>query len=392
MTGLWFLLLACSGGEPNIDTAGLEPVGLRFDEVDIDARYSAATDLVFLPDGTALLATKSGEVGHLRLTEDGFEEILTFTLPQVYDDRDCGLISLTPGPDWQRTGYVFAGLCTSETASGVFRFELGDDADATAASLTEVLVLDEPEASNPWHNVGALTFDADGYLWAPFGDKTVRSNGQNRDTALGSIVRIRPTETGYDTHPDAPIADTPEIWATGVRSPWRAALDASGNYWFGDVGAADFEEINVVTEGGQNFAWSRHEGLCDESCEPYTDPVAVWGHEGIDDYQLQDPDVVPTAGRASYVGLAYSAANDQYEGWLTDTVVFGDFCQGFVRGLRVTPDGSVTDDVALGHLDNPVGWAEASDGTVYVTTFGACESSDGGRMRTRIHRVGLRYQ
>ena len=111
-----------------------------------------------------------------------------------------------------------------------------------------------------------------------------------------------------------------------------------------------------------------------------------------DRYSLDDPDVIPTPARVASVGVAYDSTNDQYEGLLDDTLLFNDFCQGFVRGMTVAADASTSDDRHLGHLDNAVGWAQGADGFVYATTFGACESADSSRGQARLFRARLRYE
>lgn len=387
---IWLLLMACNGGID--DTEGLSPVGLRFEEINIQGSLGSATDMVMLDNNELFIASKTGEVGHFRMEDDRVEELGSFTIPGVLDELDCGLISLAVAPDFAQSGHLYAGLCTSMTESGVTRVTVSDDYDAIAETNEPLFFVNEPEATNPWHNIGALNFDDEGYLWLPFGDKTVRANGQRLSNPLGSIVRIRPTESGYETHPDAPNAEVPEVWATGVRSPWRATFDAYGNYWFGDVGAADFEEINVVTAPGDNFGWATHEGPCTTGCDRFIDPVTHWTHDGVDQYSLDDPEVVPTPARVASVGVVYDNSNDQYQGLLDNTLLFNDFCQGFVRGMTVGSDATASDDRHLGHLDNAVGWDQASDGFVYATTFGACESSDGGRGQARLYRARLRYE
>ncbi|MFT6145963.1 MAG: glucose/arabinose dehydrogenase [Myxococcota bacterium] len=389
---IWLFLMACSGSGGQDDTEGLAPVGLRFEELAVQGNLDSATDMVMLGNDELFIASKSGEVGHYQITDDRVEELGRFTIPGVLDDLDCGLISLAIAPDFADSGQLYAGLCTSMTESGVVRVTVTSDYNAIASTSEPVYFLNEPEAANPWHNIGTLNFDDEGYLWLPFGDKTVRANGQLLSNALGSIVRIRPTESGYETHPDAPDPDLPEVWATGVRSPWRATFDANGNYWFGDVGAADFEEINVVTQAGDNFGWATHEGPCTTECDRFIDPVTQWTHDGVDQYSLDDPDVIPTPARVASVGVAYDNTDDRYEGLLDDTLLFNDFCQGFVRGMTVADDGSTSDDRHLGHLDNAVGWAQADDGFIYATTFGACESADGGRGQARLYRARLRFE
>ena len=165
------------------------------------------------------------------------------------------------------------------------------------------------------------------------------------------------------------------MYAYGLRSPWKGLRDAAGRYWVGDVGANTIEEIDLITGVGQNFGWSHAEGSCAVDCDTLRDPLLQWPHAGVTNYAAEDPDVVPTNARVAYVALEIEAsAPDPYGGALDGHVLFGDYCQGWVRGASVATDGTVATDVALGHLAVPSAWMRGTDGYVYAATFGSCET------------------
>src|SRR5690606_5471629 len=98
---------------------------------------------------------------------------------------------------------------------------------------------------------------------------------------LGSLVRVVPSEGGGFTVPgDNPFAGeagkSGAVWAYGLRSPWRATLDARGRYWIGDVGEATHEEVTLVRGPGENLGWPSIEGPCGDDCGDTTPPLVSW--------------------------------------------------------------------------------------------------------------------
>jgi glucose/arabinose dehydrogenase len=374
-------------GDPTDDSTG-DPVDrvLRLDFVPIatDEPLVRATDLRFLPGTSELLVlSKDGDVGHYVLGEDGAQMLGRFVVPNVHTPSDCGLISVAIDPDFEDNRLFYVGVCLSREDSAIYRLELVDDYEAVVDTRAEIMILGHPDASQPWHNIGAMGFDPQGNLWALFGDKTVPQTAQNLRDNLGALVRIVPDRSpggsGYAPAQDNPYYGDPErswdIWAVGLRSPWRGVLDSKGRYWIGDVGSKQFEEINLVTEAGQNFGWPFHEGLCtDDDCSAWVDPVAVWPH-APHAYIEDDPDASAATSRVAWVGIAYEdRGNDPYHGLLDDKVLFGDSCIGYVRALEADDDGNIISDEHVGHLVSPTGWDQGPDGHVYVVTYGGCGS------------------
>jgi glucose/arabinose dehydrogenase len=185
----------------------------------------------------------------------------------------------------------------------------------------------------PNHNGGGLAFGPDGYLYLGLGDGGSAGdplgNGQSLNTFLGKILRLD-VDNGepYAIPADNPFAGSgeayPEIWAYGLRNPWRFSFDrATGDLFIGDVGQDQWEEINFVpagAAGGLNFGWNIREGL-----HPYkgdapanaqlTDPVAEYSHNlGCS-----------VTGGVVYRGQALPEFSGIY--------LFGDFCTGTIWGL-----------------------------------------------------------
>jgi hypothetical protein len=396
-------LFACS----DAPLAPIEPdLGLAF--VPVDTRTSDSdgqtiahmelTGLAFLPDQQGLIAwEKNGRIVHYqRDSDDVLTRLGEFHIRDVEQESDCGLISVVLDPQWQENHYLYAGHCVSRYYSEVTRYRFDPehgDYEAVEDTAQRVIDFGDSRANRAWHNVGALGFfdDAEHSMWILTGDKRRDVNAQDHSQNLGGILRIIPSrgqEGGYEPHPDNPfggagsaseLQSSPDLYAWGLRSPWRGALDARGRIWIGDVGE-DTEEINLALGPGQNFGWSDSDGPCEaDDCEGLTDPVVSWGRSSDHRYVHEDGAARASSGRVAWVGAPYRAhPNDPYRGILDDAVLFSDMCIGFVRALSVDESGEVVRDEQLGHLVGLSGAAQADDGQIYVTSYGDCTSDTFG--------------
>ena len=182
-----------------------------------------------------------------------------------------GLLGLAFDPDYQDNGHFYVYYsATNPRRSVVSRFSLDQGNPGIAAPQSEVIIM---EIGQPFgnHNAGQLAFGPDGYLYIGLGDGgggDPQSNGQNIGTLLGSILRIDvdglSADGEYKIPGDNPFVDTAgaraEIWAYGLRNPWRFSFDKdTGLLWAGDVGRSMWEEIDIITKGA-NYGWNIMEG------------------------------------------------------------------------------------------------------------------------------------
>ena len=189
--------------------------------------------------------------------------------PQVKEGREEGLLGLSFDPHYQenRRFYVYYSA-PGPRRSVISRFVTRQDDPNRADPASEKVLL---EVLQPFsnHNGGMLAFGPDGYLYVGLGDGgsggDPRGNGQNRETLLGALLRIDVSgDAGYAIPLDNPFVEQtrtqPEIWAYGLRNPWRFSFDRlSEALWLADVGQDAWEEINIITRGG-NYGWNRVEG------------------------------------------------------------------------------------------------------------------------------------
>lgn len=372
---------AGADGGPSTDPASLR---VEFEELSLDGEPSFITDFAFYPgsDSDFLTLDKAGKLSRYRLGEQSAELLSTAQVASVYDRLDCGAIALAFEPDLAEGSYVYVGSCVSQTHSEIVRLDLDADLNVVEGSDVSVLRVGSASATRPWHNVGSIGFEPGGVMWALFGEKMQGKPAQDPTSPLGKLVRIVPSREpglgGSEPASDNPLLDDadadPNVYALGLRSPFRGARDSRGFYWIGDVGSDFFEEVNVVRGPLDNLGWPDQEGPCSE-CGETSAPTFYWQHKGTPDYVADDPEVETTVARVAIAGPEVVAHEpDRYGGRLAGSVLFGDYCAGFLRQGRVDEDGVPTLDAPLGHLNNAAAFRQHSDGFVYALTFGRCQT------------------
>ena len=349
-------------------------------DVSLDFELTNATDISFLPGSDdALIAQKNGQVVWVTLKDAStWQRKTTFTIPDVFFELDCGLISVRPDPGFLNNSMVYAAKCDSVTQSGVYRFTL-KSIDEPVADLVEIIVANEPAATKPWHNVGTISFDSDGNLITAFGDKTIAAHGQDPTNIFGSLIRITPsrsaTQGGYTIPAGNAGLATPEIFAYGLRSPWKSYAYPGDFFVVGDVGAATTEEVNITNAAGTNFGWATHEGPCGARCGDTTGPIAAYGREFDDPYLSDDPDLDPASLHAIWVAPPYDNIDGPYDAFFQNKIIFGDYCAGFARTLTLDADGTVLEDRHLMHAPFATAWGVSPAGHIYFASFGTCDAT-----------------
>jgi glucose/arabinose dehydrogenase len=317
-----------------------------------------ATPDFLLGDGAGhlVIVEQSGAVWRLQGGEKESTPLLDVRDKIAYGGEQ-GLLGFAFAPDYAASGTFYASYTDKAGDSVVERYHGG--------ATDVVLKVDQPFAN---HNGGNIVFGPDGMLWLGLGDGgsggDPQGNGQNPDTLLGSMLRLDVSlPTSYRSPPDNAFPSgggRPEIWAKGLRNPWRFSFDRStGDLWIGDVGQSAWEEIDHVPaplHAGLNFGWNVMEGSHPYAANaapfsPTTAPVAEYGHaEGCS-----------VTGGYVYRGAAVPS--------LVGTYVFGDYCSGIVWGL--TPSGGGWNLTRL--LDTELSissFGEDDAGEIYVVDHG----------------------
>jgi len=248
--------------------------------------------------------------------------------------NEQGLLGLAMHPRFKENGELFVSYTLKENNHSIvsrFRVSKTDPNKADPASEEILLDVDQPYQN---HNGGSIEFGPDGYLYIGFGDGGLRNDplaaGQNRGQLLGSILRIdvnsKTNGLNYGIPADNPyvkVADArPEIFAHGLRNPWRIAFDSkTGRLWCGDVGQELYEEVNVITKGG-NYGWSNREGFHPfgnrSEVEGVSAPIdPVWEYDHI-------------AGKSITGGRVYNASRLPL---LKGKYIYADYVSGSVWAL-----------------------------------------------------------
>ena len=248
-----------------------------------------------------------------------------------------GLLGMAFHPDFPETPWVFVNYTDRQGDTVVARFPVDVDTWTADPGQEQVLLrVDQPYGN---HNGGHLLFGPDGYLYIGLGDGGAagdpQDNAQNPQTLLGKMLRIDVNTEPYGIPPDNAFPQgggRPEIWAMGLRNPWRYDFDPlTGDLYIADVGQDKREEVHFwPADGGAgaNFGWDYYEGS-----QPYEDtpppgltlifPVAEYGHD---------------QGCSITGGVVYRGRTlgPEWQG----VYLYGDFCSGRIWGLRRQPDGS----------------------------------------------------
>lgn len=276
---------------------------------------------------------------------------------------ECGLLSMAFDPNFSSNGYIYLSFVEgtgNDLTSRISRFTSTDNGTTLTISGSSLDRFDLISVSQPFdiHNGGHIAFGPDGYLYIGLGDggpaNDTQNNAQNINNHLGSMLRI--TTTG-EAAPDNGIPGAlPEIYAYGLRNPWRWSFDReTGELWLGDVGQSALEEINIIQRGG-NYGWRCYEGdrRTANSCTssgPYIAPVATYGRtEGIS-----------VTGGYVYRGTAVPALYGAY--------IFGDFGSGRIWALFKESNGSYRRELLLASGRAISSFAEGRDGELFVLDY-----------------------
>jgi glucose/arabinose dehydrogenase len=358
------LLLAAWGcdGEPGGTLP--DPDGL---ELQLQVVVSGLRNPVHLtaPAGDARLFVVEQE-GRIRIVQNGqllstpFLDIVS----KVGSGGERGLLSMAFHPEYRSNGYFYVNYTDRNGDTNVERYSVGSDSNrAEPASARRVLLVTQPYSN---HNGGHILFGPDGMLYVAMGDGgsggDPQNHAQNRGDLLGDLLRIDVNADPYGIPADNPFRTVSgargEIWAYGLRNPWRIAFDrVAGNLYVADVGQNQVEEINVVpaSTAGLNYGWRIMEGShCynpSSNCSRagLTEPAAEYTHsEGCS-----------VTGGLVYRGSAMPDLRGHY--------FYADYCEGWIRSFLYT-NGQVGNlrTWPLGSIGSILSFGEDATGELYV--------------------------
>jgi len=250
--------------------------------------------------------------------------------------NEQGLLGLAFHPNFKDNGLFYINYTGENGDTFISRFNGSTDPNVADPASEQVLLrIKQPYAN---HNGGHLLFGPDGYLYIGTGDGgsagDPQGNAQNADSLLGKLLRIDVDQGDpYGVPADNPYSSgggRPEIWAIGLRNPWRYSFDrATGDLYIGDVGQNEWEEISFLPAGqpgGANFGWDYW-----EANHPYegSPPEGVGMIPPIWEYNHAN-------GCSVTGGITYRGNLPDWQG----IYFYGDFCSGTIWGLLRDADGN----------------------------------------------------
>ena len=364
-TALIWLFVACdaNGGAPQAQEPA--PDSLRLQT--IASGLNSPVDLQAPANDSRLFVVE--QPGRIRIIENGQLLAAPFLdiRSKVGSGGERGLLGLAFHPSFATNRYFYVNYTDLNGDTRVERYTVPagtpNAADANSAKL--IVGIPQPFSN---HNGGQLQFGPDGKLYIGMGDGgsggDPQNNGQDRTTLLGDLLRLD-VDAGdpYAIPPDNPYAASTqfrrEIWAYGLRNPWRFSFDrGSGLLFIADVGQNQWEEINAVaaTQAGVNYGWRVMEGAHCYGAASCTQtglqlPVHEYNHDSG----------CSITGGYVYRGSTVPGIVGHY--------FYSDFCQGFLKSFRVV-NGSATDHRtwSVGNLGNVLSFGIDAAGELYLLT------------------------
>ena len=325
------------------------------------------TYLTHAGDGSGRLYVTE-QPGRVKVIENGqARDILFLDITDRVGSQgnEQGLLSIVFSPDFATDHLAYVNYTDGQGDTVVSRFTVSADGlTADPDSEQVILTVDQPF---PNHNGGQLKFGPDGMFYIGMGDGgsagDPRNNGQDVTSLLGKMLRIDVRQPGSDGKPYSIPADNPdfgpdaapELWAIGLRNPWRFSFDrATGDLYIADVGQNAYEEIDFqpAGQGGLNYGWRLREGFepynGGEDSPAFTPPIYQYGRE---------------LGCSVSGGYVYRGADVP---GLVGRYVYADFCSGTIWALHRDAEGQWVNETLLETDLSITSFGEDEAGELYV--------------------------
>ncbi|AZQ58497.1 T9SS type A sorting domain-containing protein [Maribacter sp. MJ134] len=302
--------------------------------------------------------------------------------------QEIGLLGLAFHPNYASNGFVFVYYIDrpSNYRINIARYTVSQTNPNVLDTATGTIIAQfTKNQGDSNHNGGKIAFGPDGYLYISIGDGggggDPQGNGQNLNTVFGSLLRIdidldgnNPTETNpespsgnYEIPSDNPrvgLSGLDELYAWGIRNTWKFSFDSSGNLWGADVGQNTYEEINLITRGG-NYGWNRFEANAQPSYGSGTTLASSPDVKPILFYDHSAGDVSITGGYKYRGSLSNSSLQDRY--------IYGDYVSGRVWGLSYNSSAGATSNDLLFKTNGQFisSFGEDENGELYFLDYGS---------------------
>jgi hypothetical protein len=315
------------------------------------------------------------KISHGVKSREPFLDIRKRVHNPIFPGDERGLLGFAISPQFDENELIYINYINNNNETVISRFNMSKNSE-------EVLIKFEQPYSN--HNGGMMSFGPDHYLYIAVGDGgsggDPLNNAQNLNNLFGSILRIDvDLERGYGIPKTNPFIGMPnvcpEIWAYGLRNPWRFSFDKrTGDLYIGDVGQNSWEEINFQSansSGGENYGWNQFEGFDDFIDSPNINnaiaPIHVYPNNANIYKVILGWDEDDAYGCSITGGYVYNGSKIYF---LQGYYLFADYCTGRIWAFTFI-DNQISN---LKELTKDINLANGK-GTVYISSFG--EGADG---------------
>ncbi len=274
---------------------------------------NSPVDFRFLPDGRMLVAEKGGAIKVVDKNGTVLAQpLLTLSVNTV---GERGVSGLAVDPQFATTGRIYVAYTTAAIKDRLSQFTVVGN---SAALGTEVVFMESPDTVANYHHGGGLAFGPDGKLYWGKGDNQVGANAQDLTNMYGKILRFKSDGSTPSDNPVLPAGSLPQIYAYGLRNPFRLNFTPTGQLLVADVGNQAFDELNNVTAGG-NYGWPGAEGLCTTSCTGLIDPIYTYPR-----------------GTGSAISSVFTYGGTLFPEY-QNKVFIADYVQGWIKVLTCNP-------------------------------------------------------
>lgn len=336
---------------------------------------SIPVDIVFDPQNNMYVVEKGGKIKRINLNSNIHEDVLNLTDRVNSGANERGLLGMVFHPEYLTNGYVFVNYTGNGGHTRISRFKRTNGNAFGIDSASEKILMTILQPYNN-HNAGDLNFGSDGYLYIAMGDGgsggDPLNKSQNPKDKLGKMLRIDiNTETDeYLIPSDNPYANAKdtlkEIWAMGLRNPWRFSFDQlTQDLWIADVGQNRWEELNFTpasSNGGENYGWRCYEADqkydfsdCNDSTV-FTFPI----HK----YQTS------SGGEGCSITGGF-VSRDTTQKTLYGKYIYGDYCTGNIWYIYKNENGSyVNEKIYKLSTQELSSFGQDNAGVIYATAIG----------------------
>ncbi len=331
---------------------------------------SIPVDISHCGDDRVFIIEKAGKIRIVKGNNLVATPFLDITSKVRSSGNEQGLLGMAFHPDYKKNGLLYVNYTdrSSTTMTVIEEYKLSADSNRIDSTSGRILLTVVQPYTN--HNGGCIKFCKDGYLYIGMGDggsaNDPQNNAQNKKARLGKMLRIDvDTNASFRVPASNPfVKDTsylPEIWAVGMRNPWRFSMDRlTGDLWIGDVGQGNWEEVDFEPygdSGGHNYGWRCYEGNSDfnltgcDSKSKFTFPI----HDYFSDETINGCSVV---GGYVYRGNRFPGLYGKY--------IYGDYCSGKIWALERKDTNAYTNTLVYDFTNNAMtSFGEDAEGNLY---------------------------